>query len=61
MCQRDLRYEACAAAAAEIVNLHVGSDAPKAVVFGRVLFVILETVKSVEREMAAARLEPGQN
>jgi hypothetical protein len=55
------RYDWAAAAAAQIVNLHVGSDQPKAVIFGQILFIVLDAIYAAEREVNAGRFEPSRN
>lgn len=55
------RYDRAAAAAAEIVNLHLGKDQPKVEVFSRILFIILESMYAAERELNARRFEPSDN
>jgi hypothetical protein len=58
--RHDVRYDACAAVTAQIVNLHLGSKEPAAIVFGKILFLILDAMKEVEHERAI-RLEPSEN
>jgi hypothetical protein len=55
------RYDYSAAAAAEILNLHFDSLQPKAVLFGRILFTILNAMNRAEDELKAARSEPSSN
>lgn len=55
------RYDWSAAAAAEILNLHLDSTQPKAIMFARILFTILNAMDRAEEEMRAIRLEPGEN
>jgi hypothetical protein len=54
------RYDWAARVAAEIINLHVGSDDPKAVLFGKILFLILEAMYAAEEELQQ-RYEPSNN
>lgn len=49
------RYDWSAAAAAEILNLHFGKDEPKAVLFGKILFVILDAMYKAEEELSGIR------
>lgn len=55
------RYRYSAAAAAEILNLHFDPAQPKAVLFARILFTILQAMYRAEEELSAARLEPSEN
>jgi len=55
------RYDYSAAAAAEILNLHFDPTQPKEVLFGRILFTILNAMNLAEQELARARWEPGEN
>jgi hypothetical protein len=55
------RYDYSAAAAAEIINLYFDSSQPKAVLFGRILFTILNAMNMAEEELRGARWEPGDN
>ncbi len=55
------RYDYSAAAAAEILNLHFDPSQPKHVLFGRILFTILNAMNMAEEELARARWEPGEN
>jgi hypothetical protein len=55
------RYDYSAAAAAEILNLHFDPSQPKAVLFGRILFTILDAMNRAESELAGERCEPGEN
>jgi hypothetical protein len=54
-------YHQAAAAAAQIVNLHLGTDQPKAVVYGKILFIVLESIYAAERELNDQRIEPSRN
>jgi hypothetical protein len=55
------RYDYSAAAAAEILNLHSDPGQPKAVLFGRILYTILNAMQMAEEELARGRREPGEN
>lgn len=55
------RYDYSAAAAAEILNLHFDPSQPKAVLFGRILFTILNAMYRAEAELSGARWEPSEN
>jgi hypothetical protein len=55
------RYHYSAAAAAEILNLHFDASQPKAVLYGRILFTILNAMHLAEAELNAARREPSEN
>jgi hypothetical protein len=55
------RYDYSAAAAAEILNLHFDTAQPKAVLFSRILFTILNAMNLAEKEREQARLEPSEN
>ncbi len=56
------RYDYSAAAAAEILNLHFDPSQPKAVLFGRILFTILEAMnRAAEDELREIRWEPSEN
>ena len=55
------RYDYSAAAAAEILNLHCDPSQPKAVLYGRILFTILNAMNLAETELARARWEPSEN
>jgi hypothetical protein len=55
------RYDHAAAASARICNLYLGTDMPKAEVFGRILFIVLEAMYAAERELNAERFEPSRN
>jgi hypothetical protein len=48
-------------AAAEILNLHLDPSQPKAVLFGRILFTILDAMNRAEAELDGARREPSEN
>lgn len=55
------RYEWSAVAAAEIVNIHLGADVPKPVLYSRILYTILQAMYKAEDELRSARLEPCEN
>lgn len=55
------RYDWSAAAAAEILNLHIGKDDPKAVLFGKILFIILNSMEKAEEEISGIRYLPSDN
>jgi hypothetical protein len=55
------RYDYSAAAAAEILNLHFDPSQPKAVLYGRILFTILNAMYMAEEEINAIRYEPSDN
>jgi hypothetical protein len=55
------RYDHAAEAAAQIVNLHLGTDKPRAEVFGNILFIVLNSMYAAERELNAQRSEPSRN
>jgi hypothetical protein len=55
------RYDYSAAAAAEILNLHFDPSQPKAVLYGRILFTILNAMNKAEEEINAIRYEPSDN
>lgn len=55
------RYDYSAAAAAEILNLHFDPSQPKAVLFGRILFTILNAMNMAEAELSGSRWEPEEN
>ncbi len=55
------RYDYSAAAAAEILNLHFDPSQPKAVLFGRILFTILEAMNRAEDELRRKGWEPSEN
>lgn len=55
------RYDYSAAAAAEILNLHFDPSQPKAVLFGRILYTILNAMYRAEEELGWARREPSEN
>ena len=54
-------YDYSAAATAEILNLHFDPSQPKAVLFGRILFTILNAMVAAEEELNEARFEPSVN
>jgi hypothetical protein len=60
-CGNGPRYDHSAAAAAEILNRHFDSTQPKAVLFGRILFTILEAMNRAEEELRGIRWEPSEN
>jgi hypothetical protein len=55
------RYDWSAAAAAEILNLYFDPSQPKAVLFGRILFTILNAMYKAEEEINGIRYEPSEN
>jgi len=55
------KYDYAAAAAAEVLNLHFDPSQPKTVLFGRILFTILNAMNLAEQELARARWEPSEN
>lgn len=55
------RYDYSAAAAAEILNLHFDPSQSKAVLFGRILYTILNAMNMAEEELSGARWEPREN
>lgn len=55
------RYDWSAAAAAEILNLHFQADEPKAVIYGRILFTILNAMYKAEAEISGLRYVPSEN
>lgn len=55
------RYDYSAAAAAEILNLHFDPSQPKAVLFGRILFTILNAMNMAEDELRGTGWEPSEN
>ena len=60
-CGNGARYDHSAAAAAEILNLHLDPSQPKAVLFGRILFTVLEAMNRAEADLNGFRWEPGDN
>jgi hypothetical protein len=55
------RYDYSAAAAAEILNLHFDPSQPKAVLYGRILFTILNAMYRADEEINSTRFEPSDN
>ena len=55
------RYDWAARVTAEVVNLHVGSDAPKHVLYSRILFLILDAMYAADAEFDKRRFEPSDN
>ena len=55
------RYDYSAAAAAEILNLHFDPSQPKAVLFGRILFTILNAMNLAEAELRGTGWEFSEN
>lgn len=55
------RYDYSAVAAAEILNLHFDPSLPEAILFGRILFTILNAMSLAEQELARTRWEPSEN
>jgi hypothetical protein len=55
------RYDYSAAAAAEIIHLHLDSSVEKTILFSRILFTILRAMDMAEEELARARWEPSEN
>ncbi len=55
------RYDWAASAAAQILNLPLAADQPKAELFGRILFIVLDSIYAAENELNALRLEPSGN
>jgi hypothetical protein len=55
------RYDSAAIAAAEILNRHFDPSQPKAVLFGRILFTVLDAIYRAESELNGSRWEPGEN
>ena len=55
------RYDYSAAAAAEILNLHFDPSQPKAVLYGRILFTILNAMYLADAELNRVRFEPADN
>jgi len=62
MIEKGPRYHRAAEATARIVNL-LCADWPgrKAVLFGRVLFMILDAMNAADRELHAQQSEPSNN
>lgn len=54
-------YDYSAAATAEILNLHFDASQPKAILFGRILFTILNAMVAAEAELNQARFDPSVN
>ena len=57
----DPDYTLAAEAAASIINLYVGSDEPKAILFGKILFTILAVLRQSAVEHAEWRNTPSLN
>jgi hypothetical protein len=58
---QDVRYYHAAQVAAHIVNiLTLDAGTPKAVLFGKILFLVLDAVYAVEEELKLS-LEPSDN
>jgi hypothetical protein len=55
------KYDHSAAAAAEILNLHFDPSEPKAILYGRILFTILNAMYRADEELNAIRWEPADN
>ena len=55
------RYDWSAKAAAEIINLHIDATHPKAVVYGRILFTILNAMYRADDELRLRQLTPSDN
>jgi hypothetical protein len=55
------KYDHAAAAAAQIINLDLGPDQLRAEVFGKILFIVLDSMYAAERELNAQRFEPSSN
>jgi hypothetical protein len=55
------RYDWSARVAAEIINLHLHSDDPPAVIFSKLLFLVLEAMYKAEEEISGIRYEPSEN
>jgi hypothetical protein len=55
------RYDWAAVAAAQIVNLYLGTDLPKPEVFGKILFIVLDAMYAADCELNAERFEPSRN
>jgi hypothetical protein len=55
------RHNYSAAAAAEIINLHLDSSQPKPVLYGRILATILNAMHLAEEDLRQARWEPKEN
>lgn len=55
------RYDWAARSAAEIVNLHMHSSDCKAVVYGRILFCVLQAMYEADQELQRAALTPSRN
>jgi len=49
------RYARAAEAAATIINLHIHSDDPPALKFGKILFCILDAMYEAEHDLAEMR------
>ncbi|WP_422929661.1 hypothetical protein [Singulisphaera sp. PoT] len=55
------RYDWAAAAAAQICNTLAGGDMPKHILFGRILFIVLDAMNLAEEELAESRQTPSRN
>ena len=55
------KYDYSAAAAAEILNLHFDTSQTKAVLYGRILFTILNAMYMAEAELREISWEPSEN
>jgi len=44
-----------------VLNLHFDPSQPKAVLFSRILFTILNAMNLAEQELARAKWEPSEN
>ncbi len=55
------RFDYAAAATCEILNLHFDPSQPKAVLYGRILYTILNAMYLAEAELNAGRREPSEN
>jgi hypothetical protein len=60
-CGHGPRYDYSSAAAAEILNLHFDPSQPKAVLFSRILFTILNAMNRAEESLLEARFQPSEN
>jgi hypothetical protein len=61
MSENGPRYDNAARAAAEILNLHWGTDQPKATIFSKLLFTILQAMYQAEAELNGMIYEPSEN
>lgn len=55
------RYDWAARVTAQIINLYVGSNAPKHELFAWILFLILHAMYSADAELNGQRFEPSDN